>query len=719
MPLRRLAVLLVPIALALLSVALPGRAQNVDLRYANADTTLLRDTLGLSFEGIFPLADSLRVTPDTLRALSIRYRAPLWRIVRLADSLGVIADSVTAVLEREKFNPLATTGRDIVRLNYSSTYAVQQTSSTWTNTLDWNRDIRSLFIRNNTNVQMDRYTAGGATTLRQVRSSVTESGWRFSPDFSAGGRLNLDRFDNSDAGGVSSEAETKNEMQVSLRTRQRPARGLSSELNLFTGFLDLTNSRQIKRGWTGDLNGRVRYTGGRIVTNDLSGQITGALARTRVPSVDDGLGSRDLSRNLSGTLGLFASAPVGVNLSYRTRYVRTETPTLVVTDTTTDYSIQPIETESDGVDLTLRGRIDADRQLNVAGRYGTSRQATAAALNNLTTRRDLSLNVDGRYALWGILLEGQFQNSLGLAKYPRKTADGGYGESTLTHSLQVSGSRPLGTRLSLKANGRIALTSSRYYTLREYPSLPSDRDQYSQSYRLEALYAASRDLNSGVALEVSRTHAINLRQASSGSNSQTRTYRGEWRWNYRLFRDLSATQRNAISADYLTYDYKPTGNRLTLYYQTTTMLDAILSPRFTVRVTHNIGYQPSGNYRLQADGLEALTLSDETENYTLLADLNYQPTPGVSLSFQPNYLANDRSSTVGDALAPQRRDRSLNFSGGANLNLPIGGRGHLIGDIRRTYRASRATTYTNGLPVPGARTSSDYWNGSLQLTWEM
>jgi hypothetical protein len=719
MHLRRLAVLLIPIALGLLSVALPGRAQNADLRYADADTTLLRDTLGLSFDGIFPLADSLRITPDTLRALSIRYRAPLWRIVRLADSLGISPNDVAALMEKEKFNPLAQTGKDVVRLNYSSTYSVQQTSSTWTNALDWNRDIRSLFLRNNTSVQMDRFTAGGATTLRQVRSSVTESGWRFSPDFSAGGRLNLERFDNRDAGGLSSEGETKNEMQMSLRSRQRPAPGLSSELNFFSGFLDLTNSHQVKRGWSGALDGRVRYTAGNVLTNDLSGQVTGTLARTRVPSVVTMLSSRDQSRNLSGTLGLFGAAPVSANLVYRTRYVRTENPTLVTTDTTSDYSIQPVVSENNGVDLTVRGRLDADRQLNVTGRYSTSRLATAAALNSLTTGRNLGLSADGRYALWGVLLEGQFQNTLGLAKYPRKTTEGGYGESTLTHSLQVSGSRALGHRLSLKANGRIALTSSRYYAIGSYGSKPTNRDQYSQSYRLEALYTVSRDLNSGVALEVGRSHTINLLQASSGSNSETRSYRGEWRWNYRLLPDLSATQRNTVNADYLAYDYRSASNRLTLYYQTTTTLNAVLSPRFNVTVTHNLGYQPSGNYTLQSDGTEALTRSDETQNYTLTAGLNYQPTPGVSLSFEPNYLANDRSSTVSNTLTPQRQDRSLNFSGGANLNLPIGRQGHLIGDIRRTYRAARATSYTNGVLVPGTRTSADYWNGSLQLTWEM
>ena len=41
--------------------ALPGRAQEGSgARYAFADTTLLRDTLNLSFPRLFPLADSLQ-----------------------------------------------------------------------------------------------------------------------------------------------------------------------------------------------------------------------------------------------------------------------------------------------------------------------------------------------------------------------------------------------------------------------------------------------------------------------------------------------------------------------------------------------------------------------------------------------------------------------------------------------------------------------------------
>ena len=107
----RLAILLVPLLVGLFGSALPGRAQQAaPARFAFADTTLLRDTLGLHFTGIFPAADSLQLAPDTLRALMIRYRYTLPRLIHLSDSLRVPVDSVGVVLERERFNPLAGNG---------------------------------------------------------------------------------------------------------------------------------------------------------------------------------------------------------------------------------------------------------------------------------------------------------------------------------------------------------------------------------------------------------------------------------------------------------------------------------------------------------------------------------------------------------------------------------------------------------------------------------
>src|SRR5262245_58983460 len=106
--LRISCLLIVPLSLGILAGTLPvGAQQGVASRHAFADTTLLRDTLGLQFPRLFELSDSLEMLPDTLRALSVRYQWSLERLLVLADSLGVPVDSVGPVLLRERFNPLA------------------------------------------------------------------------------------------------------------------------------------------------------------------------------------------------------------------------------------------------------------------------------------------------------------------------------------------------------------------------------------------------------------------------------------------------------------------------------------------------------------------------------------------------------------------------------------------------------------------------------------
>ena len=164
---RQLRILSIPIILAL-ARALPGRAQEaLPDRFAFADTTLLRDTLGLHFERLFQLAESLRITPDTLRAISIRYRFPPLRMVSLADSLRMPVDSVGPFMERERFNPLARQqDATSARFAYTSGYTVQQTHSNWNNSGDYNLAWSQIFLRNLTTIQFDRYRSGSQTTIR-------------------------------------------------------------------------------------------------------------------------------------------------------------------------------------------------------------------------------------------------------------------------------------------------------------------------------------------------------------------------------------------------------------------------------------------------------------------------------------------------------------------------------------------------------------------------
>ena len=69
-----------------------------------------------------------------------------------------------------------------------------------------------------------------------------------------------------------------------------------------------------------------------------------------------------------------------------------------------------------------------------------------------------------------------------------------------------------------------------------------------------------------------------------------------------------------------------------------------------------------------------------------------------------------------------RVQRSLEQSAGvqsANVNLPIGTRGRLSGTLNRNFQANRTVDYVQGVPESGPVGESDYWQGSLQLSWDM
>ena len=164
--------------MALLGFAcLPSaRAQTPSARFAFADTTLLRDTLDLHFDRLFPLADSLRVTPDSLRAYSIRYRLPIERMVFLSDSLGTRVDSVGALFLREQFNPLARTSERLTTFHYESSYTPSRLSSTWSNSAGADLVRGPVTFRNVTNVVINRIKTGKKYDFHRSKSAETEAG---------------------------------------------------------------------------------------------------------------------------------------------------------------------------------------------------------------------------------------------------------------------------------------------------------------------------------------------------------------------------------------------------------------------------------------------------------------------------------------------------------------------------------------------------------------
>ena len=723
-----LALLLVAIAFASLGPARIGAAQEgTSARFAFADTTLLRDTLDLHFDHLFPLADSLRMLPDTLRALSVRYQLSLERLVIMADSMRVPVDSVGPMIDRAQFSPLTAGAGTVGGFRYTSSYIVGQTSNTWTNGSDYSLARGPLFMHSVINIALGNYNAGAVTSKRQTRQLSTEVGWKLSPDFSVGGRANLQRFANLDRS-IYNVTDNSDEFQLSVRTKRTLVKGMDTELNLFSGLLDQSKSSGGKRGLSSDLNGRMIYTRGEWLSQSLDGQVTGNLAHTRPPGSPLALDTRDLSSNIRGTLAFFESAPIGLNVNYGVRNSRVENPV-----TRPKPSVQPVLTNSRDLDVALRLRRDSDRYINFDQRWGDSQNSTISGLGtigdvSLTSAGDQEFGVDGRYTLLGFALDARFSNGRSNTRSPRRTVlylsgvsdTVDYRERQLqaSRSIEATLSRQINSQLTARATGNVSLDRYDYDVTdaRATPTYP--RDQYTQSYRIEALFTPSDRFNTGTTFEVARTLYLNLTSASSSSNSENRSYRAEWRWNCRLLPGLTATQRNNVVANYDYLTFQTDQNKLSLDYSTVTTLNAVLTPRLTLDINHNARYQPRGGYTRQDDGLEYFSPGDESRNYLLSARIAYTPVPAIALTLQPDYQQYDRAARTVDGTVPQSRQRALNFSGGANLNLRVGGHGRLTGNINRTYNSSRTINFTVANSV-SPRSSQDFWNGSLQFSWSL
>ena len=705
----------------------PALAQDAGTRFMFADTTLLRDTLDLHFVRLFPLADSLRMVPDSLRALSVRYQLSLERLVLMADSMRVPVDSVGSMIAQAQFNPLTASTGTTGGFRYTSSYNIGQTNNTWTNGSDYSLTRGPLFTHTVMSIALGSYTAGSVTSKRQTRQLSTEVGWKLSPDFSLGGRANLQRFANLDQS-IYSVTDNSDEFQLSMRSKQHLVHGMDSELNFFSGLLDQSKSNGGKRGVSGDLNGRVIYTRGEWLSQSFDGQVTGNVARTTPPGSATALDTRDLTSNVRGSVALFEALPIGLNLNYGLRSSRVENPVA------RPPSVQPVLTNSRDLDVALRLRRDADRYINLDQAWNASQNSTVSGLGTvgsaaaLTTAGDRQFSIDGRYALLGFGLDARFTIGRTTTRSPRRsvlfinnasdTVDYREQQVQRGHSIEATLSRQLGPRITARATGNVSLDQYDYTVddARAQPTYP--RDQYSQTWRIETLYTPTGRFNTGTTFEVSRTLYLNLTSASSSSNSENRSYRAEWRWNCRILTGLTATQRNSILASYDYLTFQTDQNRLSLDYSTITTLNAVLTPRLTLDINHNARYQPRGGYNRGDNGLEAFSPGDESRNYLLSTRIAYTPVPSLSLTLQPDFQQYDRNARTADGTVPQSRQRQLNFSGGANLNLAVGGHGRLTGNIQRTFNSARTISYTVANSV-SPRSALDYWNGTLQFSWTL
>ncbi|MFN8589332.1 MAG: hypothetical protein U0704_16190 [Candidatus Eisenbacteria bacterium] len=725
----RLLIALLPVACSLLLSALPGRAQQAgSSRYAFADTTLLRDTLGLKFDRLFPMADSLQVSPDSLRAWMIRWRWPMTRLVYLADSLGMPVDSVGPVLWRERYNPLASGARRVTRsdFHYSSSYDVSRTTSTWTNLNTYNAQRGPYYLNQTTNIELERIKSAGQVIPHQTRESTTEVGSRFSKSFSLGGQAKLYRFNSREPGSPTGTSETRNEYQLTARSKRQLAKGVNADLNLLGGYLDDEKpATEIKRGLTGNLDGRLRVQRGGWFSNDVSGVVNGNVARTRRPEALTDDNTSDRANNLRGTMQLFNSSPAGINIGWSTRRSRVETPVAItLRDTIRDtsdvivdvvqrqtFAINRIRQANDAADATVRLRRDAERYLNLTGNLGKSKTQSGV-------RTDHGAKAALRWSLFEWAVDANAGQTNTRQDMTRQRGGGGYIERTTSRNAQTQATRSFG-RFTTKLTAEINLGRYRYSTTSDSATPPATRDSYRQSWRVDGIYTPSERFTTNLALDVSLTRAINLERRASSSNTDTRSYRGTWIWNYRLLRGLTATQTNSISADYQFYPFNVTKNQLSLSYNTDTRLAAVVTPRFNIDLRHTASNQPRGSYTAFADGNEYLQLSDNSDGFGLSTSISYRPSSALALVLTPDYSASSRSGTTNGVETKQREDRRVNFTGSAQLDLPLGKKGRLTGRIGRTYSDQRSVTWQSGVPTTSPRSESDYWNGRLEMTWAL
>ncbi len=671
---------------------------------------MLRDTLGLRFDRLFETADSLRMLPDSLRAQMIRYRLPIHRLVAMADSMGVPVDSVGVTIDREAFNPLASAmgAPSNNAFRYTSGYNIFKGSSTWTNGGDYVMSRGAMSLHNNTTIDMQRSVLSGAggVSLTQNRLSTTDANWRMGPGFSLGGRASLSGYDRTDPTSVgSNEAERKSEFQFSSRARRQFGREFNSELNMLTGVLDLKNFSQIKRGLSGDVNGRTRWLHGNWFSHDLTYGMNGNVSRTRKPTSITTVGTSDYSATLRGALQLYQAAPVGLNLNYNVRKTRVETPG-------DSDLVNRLLTSAAGTDATLRFRVDNNRYLNLTG---------GATWNNTLqgTRDDQTFRAESRWSAGPWTLDTSISDVITNSDFFANGTAGGY--VVKDNSRQANGTltRPLGSKIVSKLTGNILLTQTRSAASSSASSPPTPNDSYLQSYRFETQYNPSEKWGTGVALDVSLSRQINLPAVSTSNNTDTRTYRAEWRWQYRLLRGLTANQSNTVQSAYEFYPFAPDRNNLSLDYNSVTNLSAVLTPRLTVGLTHNARQQPRGDWRVLPDGTGVLLPSDESLNYTLTTNISYTLTPDVSFSIIPLYLASNLTGTSNGVAAPTRSSRGLHLNGTANLKIALGKKGELSGSIGRNFLSDRTTTYQNGAPLLSPVAIQDYWSGVLNLSWQL
>jgi len=693
-------------------------------RFVNPDTTLLRDTLDISFDRIFVLADSLRCTPDTLRALAIRYAFNLERLVFLADSMHVHdMDQLGARIEETRGLILATAGQQGVTFVYGSGYNTSQTQTNWSNTLDYTWVQGARVLRNRTNVSLTRQTGGANQTKLQTRRSETSVGWLLSPRVSVGGRVNLYGSAHLDRT-IYSFTDDNSDVQMSMETKHDPLPGLHVEFNLYEGVTNQDKGTSSRSGYLGEVNGRMRYERGDWLAWEMSGVLNGSHLRTR--TFNTPFYTTDLANRTNGSLALFQAAPVSarVDFSYDAPHSEQVPPP-------SGLGGQLFITRFSSKTRTLKGSMrfqrSSDTYLDVSGDLGDRQTPVNTGAGNVTYADDVSFGndrsttVSGNTRLLGWALNSTLLLSRSELFTPRVRSDARFHERAVSssRSLETNLSRPLTTRLTARLAASISLDSYDYSVNTTAADATPDRDSPRQSWRVEGTYQASESYRNTVSLEVSRWQDLNISGAASASNTENRNYRAGWQWTARLTPGLTANQTNSINAGYLRQLFNPAQNRLSIHYTTVTTLNALITPRLAMDITHNADFEPSGAYRVNQDGVEAFSPSGDARNYVLNASVRYTASPSLTLTLNPVYYYRGNGVRTNGVSVPQRAVKTLSLSGGANVNLAVGNQGRLTGQISRQFNDQGTLEY--GGPTAGIvhRTEYDYWQGSLQFSWKL
>src|SRR5262249_44610858 len=332
---------------------------------------------------------------------------------------------------------------------------------------DFSYNAGATFVQNSTSIQLDRFRATNGTSLQDTRGSVTEVGWRFSPDFSLGGRADLQRYDSTTPGVGTTVTSTHYEYQLSMRSRHKPTRGMPSTLNLLGWLLNNDEGDQQKRGLSGNMNGRMRYNCRSWLVHELNGAMDGNASRTRKADHPE-QNTQDWSANIRGLINLFQTSRIGLKNNFSLRHIQVESIQAE------SLGVQRNLTDQWGADGTMRLRQDNDRYVDTQLNTPTSKQATVKRQRSRNTRREDGFYASGRYLLFGWSFEPTFNHAFANSVFPDRGTGGSGGYSEFLHNRSLDGTltKQLSATVNFQVSASIGLSSYRYTGIGTSPPPP-------------------------------------------------------------------------------------------------------------------------------------------------------------------------------------------------------------------------------------------------------